>query len=102
MIDKDEETKEISRTIARIHAGIMAFIFALISGVGLFVMTAWLLIKGGENIGAHLQLLGQYFIGYSVSWKGSIVGLFYGILVGGLVGWTIGWIYNYVVGLRHR
>jgi hypothetical protein len=30
-------------------------------------MTIWLVIKGGPNMGQHLQLLGQYFVGYSVS-----------------------------------
>jgi len=60
--------KEISHAVARIHANILALMFAMIGGLGLFLMTAWLLIKGGENVGAHLQLLGQYFIGYSISW----------------------------------
>jgi hypothetical protein len=65
-------------------------------------MTAWLLIKGGPQVGAHLQLLGHYFIGYSVTWKGSLVGLFYGALVGGVVGWSIGTIYNGIVAIRQR
>lgn len=102
MKNKYDETKEVSRAVARIHASILAFLFASIGGLGLFVMTLWLLIKGGENVGPHLQLLGQYFIGYSVSWKGSIVGLLYGALIGGVLGWTIGWIYNLVVGMRQQ
>lgn len=63
-------------------------------------MTAWLLIKGGPQVGAHLQLLGQYFVGYAMTWKGSLVGIFYGALTGGLVGWAVGTIYNGIVGLR--
>jgi hypothetical protein len=65
-------------------------------------MTAWLLIKGGPHVGAHLQLLGHYFVGYSVTWQGSLVGFFYGALVGGVVGWSIGTIYNGVVVIRQR
>jgi hypothetical protein len=65
-------------------------------------MTVWLLIKGGENVGLHLQLLGHYFIGYSVSWKGSFVGLFYGAGVGWIVGWTIGIVYNRIVDIRRN
>jgi hypothetical protein len=74
----------------------------MIGGFGLFGMTAWLLIKGGENVGMHLQLLGNYFIGYSVTWPGSFVGLLYGALFGGIIGWSIGKIYNGVAALRRR
>jgi len=66
----------------------------------LFVMTVWLLIKGGEHVGPHLELLGQYFIGYSVTWTGSVIGLFYGAVFGGICGWLIGMIYHLLVTIR--
>ena|SRR5215510_14029567 len=94
------ETDEVSRAVARIQTGVLALTSALIGGIGLFVITAWLVIKGGPRVGEHLRLLGQYFVGYSVTWTGSVVGLFYGALVGGLVGWTIGAIYNWMVSIR--
>jgi hypothetical protein len=75
---------------------------AAICGLAIFIMTAWLLIKGGANVGAHLNLLGQYFIGYSVSWAGSLIGLIYGALIGGVIGWVIGSIYNKIVDVRGR
>ncbi|MGH7962574.1 MAG: hypothetical protein ACRERD_12230 [Candidatus Binatia bacterium] len=93
---------EVSRVIARIQAGVLAVVCAVIGGVGLFAVTAWLLIKGGPRVGEHLQLLGHYFIGYSVTWTGSVVGLFYGALTGGIVGWTLATVYNKVADLRHR
>lgn len=95
------EMREVSRAIVRIHSGVMALVGAVLGGLGLFLMTVWLLIKDGEDVGAHLQLLGNYFIGYSVTWFGSVVGLIYGALAGGLIGWIIGVIYNRVVQLRH-
>ena len=95
------KTQEINHTIARIHANILALIFAIICGLGLFVMTVWLLIKGGEHVGPHLELLGQYFIGYSVTWAGSVIGLFYGAVFGGICGWLIGMIYNLIVSVRN-
>jgi hypothetical protein len=85
---------EIVRAVATIQAGALAFVFAILGGLGVFLMTAWLLIKGGDQVGAHLQLLGQYFVGYSVSWPGCFVGLFYGALIGGVVGGSIGALYN--------
>jgi hypothetical protein len=100
MAKEHYKPNEITRAIVRIQAGVLAVVGALIGGIGLFVMTVWLLIKGGPQVGTHLQLLGQYFLGYSVTWKGSVVGFFYGALTGGIVGWAIGMIYNWVVRLR--
>ena len=94
------QKEEISRALARIRTGALAIVCAMIGGVGLFVMTAWLLIKDGPHVGQHLQLLSNYFMGYSVTWWGSVVGLIYGALTGGVVGWAIGTIYNKVVGIR--
>jgi hypothetical protein len=94
--------EEISRALARIRTGALAMVCAMIGGVGLFVMTAWLLIKDGPHVGQHLQLLSNYFLGYSVTWWGSVVGLFYGALCGGVIGWAVGTIYNKVVSIQQR
>ncbi len=102
MPNKDASTYEVSRAVARLKAGIVALLFAAIAGFGVFAMTAWLLLKGGENVGAHLELLGQYFIGYSVTWKGAFIGMLYGALCGGIAGWIIGMVYNRIVGVRHQ
>jgi hypothetical protein len=96
------ELGEVNQAVVRLQTSVLTIVCALLGGVGLFVMTAWLLIKDGLQVGAHLQLLGHYFIGYSVTWKGSLVGLCYGALVGGVIGWAIGTIYNGIVTLRQR
>lgn len=102
MEPKQSNIKELSHRVQRIQTGVLAFVLAVIGGLGLFVMTAWLLIKGGPNVGYHLQLLGQYFPGYTVTWVGCFVGLFYGALLGGIVGWLIGFIYNRIVDIRKK
>lgn len=90
-------------TVAVVHlqASVMALACGILGGLSLFFMTAWLLLKGGPEVGSHLSLLGQYFPGYAVTWPGSILGLVYGSLFGALVGWAIGTIYNWVATLRH-
>jgi len=96
------DDRELSRMVVAIQAGVLALVCAVIGGLGLFLMTAWLVIKGGPRVGQHLSLLGQYLIGYSVTWTGSVVGLLYGALIGGIAGWIIARIYNGVVRLRHN
>ena len=102
MAQQSKRETEISQAIARIRTNALAVVCAILGGLGLFVMTAWLLIKDGPHVGEHLQLLSNYFIGYSVTWWGSVVGLFYGALCGGVVGWAVGMIYNKVVERRER
>lgn len=89
-----EERQRIEAAVARMRAGILAIVFGMVGGIGLFVATAWLLIKGGPNVGATLGLLGNYLPGYDVTWAGAIVGLAYGAAIGSLAGWSLARIYN--------
>lgn len=97
-----KQTDEVSQTLARIKADALALVCGLIGGLGIFVMTAWLVIKGGPAAGQHLQLLSNYFIGYSVTWPGAFVGLLYGAMTGGVAGWSVGRIYNGIVNARQK
>ena len=90
----------INTAIARLRASVMAVVIGLTSGMGLFVATAWLVIRGGNTVGPTLGLLHNYLPGYSVTWPGAFLGFFYATLIGGVVGWTVAFIYNKVAALR--
>ncbi len=60
-------------------------------GLTVFIATLWIMIKGGGN---HLQLLEQFYFGYSVSWLGAFVGLIYGFIDAFICGWIFAWLYN--------
>jgi hypothetical protein len=95
------EEKELVRSaVLRIRARAMALVFAMAGGLGLFVATIWLVIRGGPNVGQHLALLRSYFPGFEVTWAGSLVGFAYGALLGALIGWCIAWIYNRIADYR--
>jgi protoporphyrinogen oxidase len=64
------------------------------SGVLLLLGTLLLLLKGGDVIGPNLQLLNQYFPGYSVSISGSILGSCYGFVTGFVLGWGFAFMRN--------
>ena len=97
-----KEQRILDRTVAKIRSGILSLVFAMVGGVGLFAATAFLVVRGGKNVGAHLGLLVQYYPGYSVTWSGSVVGLLYGALTGGVIGWAIASIYNRLAKTRGR
>ena len=94
------ETDQITGYVLRLNAKILGLVLAFLFGSALFIATNWLIIKGGEPVGPHLQLLGQYFPGYSVTFWGSLIGFIYGATVGGLAGGLLGWIYNGIVMLK--
>ena len=71
--DADEAVSEVFTRIDGMALGLAA---GITSGVLLLLATIALVVKGGG--GAGLDLLGQYFPGYSVSLRGSILGLVYG------------------------
>ena len=71
----------------------------LLLGGGLFLATIVLVIKGGENMGQHLQLLRVFLPGYSVSVLGSFVGFVYLFVIGYILGRFIGAVYNKMVEL---
>ncbi len=79
----------------------MAVVIGLASGMGLFIATLWLVIRGGDVVGPTLGLLNNYFPGYSVTWGGAFVGFVYAAALGALVGWTLAFIYNRIVDRRH-
>ena len=92
--------RELRRAVARIQAGVLALTCGILGGLGLFLMTVWLVIKGGPEVGPHLGLLGQYLVGYSVTWVGSVIGLAYGLVVGGVAGWSVATLYNTIAQFR--
>jgi len=95
----DEQTI-IRRAVVRMRARIMAIVFGMVGGLGVWVATAWLLIRGGPNVGLHLSLLRNYMPGFGISWGGAFIGLFWGALFGALIGWVFAWVYNQVVERR--
>ncbi len=98
---KAEEDKLFSGVLW-LNTKVIGLALGIIFGLLIFIATNWLVIKGGHRVGPHLQLLSQYFIGYTVTFGGSFIGFGYGFAVGTLCGSLIGWIYNKIVMFRNN
>ena len=85
MIRSDRETLEL--TLTRIKAKLMAILGGLAGGLALFILTIFN-VAISPSPSQHLLLLSHYFIGYSVTWLGSVVGLLYGSLTGAVIGYA--------------
>jgi len=86
--------KDIVSNVSQSDPKILGLTLGILFGLIVFVATNWLVIKGGQEVGPHLQLLNQFFIGYEVSFVGSIIGLVYSFVIGFIFGTLFGWIYK--------
>jgi hypothetical protein len=96
----DTNDDVLAYAIMRLSGNILGLVLGILLSVGIFLATNFLLIKGGSVVGPHLSLLGQYFIGYTVSFTGSLIGSLYAFVIGYLSGVLIAWIYNGVAAHR--
>ena len=103
-----QNEEKLFRSVLRLNSKFLGLILGFLFGLIIFIATNWLLLKGGPPspdggyvVGPHLQLLSQFFIGYRVSFFGSIIGFFYGFVLGTLSGSAIGLVYNKIVDIRN-
>lgn len=94
------EKSQLTGRMLLLNAKILGLVTGLTAGILIFAATNWLVVKGGDPVGPHLQLLGQYFFGYRVSFWGSFIGFFYGFVLGWACGAMLGWTYNRIVSLK--
>ena len=104
MADNIEALEEIVLTrVLRLNAMVQGVVTGLVSGLGIFIATNWLVLKGGDVVGPHLSLLGHFFLGYRVSFVGSLIGFAYGFIVGFTTGYFVARMYNWIATLKeHR
>jgi hypothetical protein len=73
-------------TLSRVAAQAWGVALGSLLGLGLFVATLVLVVKGGPDVGQHLGRIGLVLPGYDVSIGGAFLGLVYGFVVGYAVG----------------
>ena len=93
---------EIVREVIRLSRNVLGLTLGILCAGGIFLATNILVLKGGTNVGRHLQLLNQFFPGYSVTLGGSVIGAAYAFVAGYLGGWIIAVVYNWVALRRLR
>jgi len=65
---------------------------SILCGVGLFLITWWIILFG--DIPEGPTLIGRVYLGYSVSPMGSIIGLAWAAADGFIGGALFAWLYN--------
>jgi len=100
MAEEKKIEEAVLTHLLRLDAKIQGVVTGIVAGLGLFIATNWLVLKGGRVVGPHLSLLSQFFIGYKVTFVGSLIGFAYGFVFGFIVGYSVARMYNWIAGLR--
>ena len=92
----DDLDSTLAVRILRLEAVVQGVAWGLVAGLLLFAATNILVLKGGRVIGPHLSLLRQFFVGYEVTFVGSLIGFAYAFLCGFVAGYLVSIVYNRV------
>ncbi len=92
--ERPQRDDDVTKTLLKLNARAWGVALGLLFGIGLFLATLILVIRGGPTVGPHLGLLGLFLPGYSVSTSGAFIGFIYLFVIGYLIGWLIGSVYN--------
>ncbi len=87
------------QTVAKIDRAALGITIGILFGAGIFFITNFLILKGGNQPGLTLSHLNQYYFGYTVTFIGSFIGLFYGFITGFILGWFIALLRNFVISI---
>ena len=78
----------------KLNVKAFALTCAIIWGIGLFVITWWIIVFGGAT--GEPTFFGRVYLGYSISPLGSLIGLVWGVVEGLFGGAIFAWLYNLV------
>ena len=76
----------------KLDAKAAANTLALTWGLGLFLMTWWLILWEGTS--GEPIFLSRFYLGYRISPAGSLIGLGWALLDGWIGGFVLAWLYN--------
>ena len=72
----------------------LGFSLGIVWGLGLFLITLWIMIKFPQGQHYYLGMLKNVYLGYTVSIPGAVIGLIWGFIDGFIAGWLIAGLYN--------
>jgi hypothetical protein len=80
----------------KLNVKAFALASALVFGIGLFVLTWWMIALGGAT--GEPTIIGRVYPGFGISPLGSVIGFFWAFIDGFIAGAIFAWLYNVLVG----
>jgi len=88
--------RPLLRAFAPLHKTALGMACGVVLGGLVFAVTAVSVIQG-QYPSPNLGLLGQFFWGYRISWRGAFIGLLWGWALGFVLGWGFALVRNVAV-----
>ena len=79
----------------RLNVKAFALTCGLVWGLGLFLLTWWIIAFEGST--KEITLIGQVYRGFNISPLGSVIGLIWALVDGTIGGAIFAWLYNLIV-----
>jgi hypothetical protein len=79
----------------RLNVKAFALASSLIWGLGLFLLTWWIIAFEGAT--GDATLIGRVYRGYTITPLGSVIGLIWALVDGLIGGAILAWLYNRIV-----
>lgn len=79
----------------KLNVKAFALTCGLVWGVGLFLLTWWIIVLDGAT--GELTLLGRVYRGYAITPLGSVIGMVWAFVDGLIGGAIFAWLYNLIV-----
>lgn len=81
----------------KLNVRAFALTCGLVWGLGLFLLTWWIIALNKGATG-EVPFLGQVYRGYNISPLGSVIGLVWALADGAIGGAIFAWLYNLIAG----
>ncbi len=84
---------------APVHKRAMGIAVGVVAAIGTVLLTIIPLVRGRPPA-LRLELLDNYFYGYTVSWSGAVIGALWAGITGFVAGWGVAFLRNVLLALR--
>ena len=94
LLTTDRALPSLALAFAPVHKRALGVAVGLVCALIVAAVTAFEVLAAPPD-GPSLELLAQYFYGYTVSWTGAAIGMFWGFITGFVAGWFAAFVRNF-------
>ena len=88
----------LARAFAPMHKRVLGLAVGLTAALIVFLITAFHVVARPPDA-LSIELLAQYFYGYSVTWRGALIGAWWAFVAGFVAGWFAAFVRNVFMAL---
>jgi hypothetical protein len=95
--DPDSVNRVLAQAFAPMHKRALGVAVGLTAALLVFAVTVFHVIAVPSD--APLDLLSQYFYGYTGTWRGAFIGAWWGFVAGFAAGWFLAFVRNFALAI---